>query len=364
MPRKAPTGRVSGLFYTKLDTQQTKLHEQTLSKTPTEFGWKKGDAFDHSTRGLAYQIQPADPIETAFRHRDWLSDRSRVRKALVGCGRPKTRLDRFDACGADCVVQISGDGKDLRLRANYCGDRWCTPCMRARAAIVKDRLIKLIGKGPCAFTTLTLRRDDLPLADRRNRLLHCFAKLRRTKFWTRQVRAGAYCVQITRGSNGDHWHVHLHCIHTGTRLHKHGLSDAWKSTTRDSWVVDSQDVEDVEKQAAYVARYAAKGCEPDVVQDPEALLEAVASLAGARMLATFGEWRGVDFDRDDQDKTEWRSLGLLRSVAVRAASGEPWAIGVLRGLRVRIEASRSGFSFKSIPIEEGRSRAIGRHPDG
>lgn len=130
-------------------------------------------------------------------------------------------------------------------------------------------------------------------------------------------------------------------------------------TTKDSWVVDSQDVKDIKYAASYVARYASKGCEPDVVRDPEALREAVAALAGARMLATFGEWRGVDIERARDDATEWRSVGRIRNITADAIAGELWAIGILTQLKVTAHLDATGIVFKDIKWDTSGKDASG-----
>lgn len=348
--------RHGGLFFSPLETQQTKLHRPPSSAWRLVHRGIDAESDAPPRKPFPHVFGPAHEIETNFRHRGWKLLRSCVRDALVKTGRSRRVIERFDRCGSECHVEVSDDGQRFRLRANYCGSRWCHPCQAARARDVAAKLLSLMTGKETWFTTLTLRRDDKPLEERRDRLLQSFAKLRRQKIWLKNCAAGAYCVQITRGEHGDHWHVHLHCIHTGNGLHKSGLSDAWLDTTGDSWVVDSEKVSNPERQARYVARYASKGCEEDVLLDPIALREAVATLGGSRMLGTFGKWRGVEFESDCEEQSEWRRLGRLRDIAKAAVEKEAWAVGIMTALNVRACASGSSVRFETITRTQSERR--------
>lgn len=223
--------------------------------------------------------------------------------------------------------------------------------MRARAKVFAKKLIGLMHGQRCSFTTTTLRDDGKSLIERERRLSESFSKLMRQKFFKDNATGGACCLQITRGRHKDHWHIHLHILHVGKPFKTAELSSAWKAITGDSYIVHSRWVADATEDASYVARYATKGCEHDVLEDFEALLEAVVSLRGKRMLRTFGEWWGRGLDDECDDQTEWRRVGRLDHIASRARAGEAWAIGVFTSLGVKVSTSGTQLLFEDLDLQ-------------
>jgi len=273
-------------------------------------------------------------------------------------------MHRFRECGSDCVVECREDGQAHRLKANYCGDRWCVPCMNARARVVRDYLLDLIKDRPATFETFTIKRDDKPLTERLNRLLRSFRNLRRSPKYKCYVKQGAFVVQITRGKHKDHWHVHLHVLRLGRPIPKAVLSDLWLSITGDSHQVDSRRVVNSVEDASYVSRYAARGVDRDVTLDHDALVEAVCSLRGRRMFQPFGGWPPCRVEKPVKDSSAWRRVGRLVEVYEAARAGEVWATGIFRSLGVVV--SRNSSVPKFYPLLEDRGETIEepRAPDG
>jgi len=278
------------------------------------------------------KLVPACDVELAFRHGMWIADRDAVRAALVRANVPAARLERFDNCGAHCVVEYSPSAERYRVRASYCGDRFCLPCSTARAKKTMARMLDWTQGCRVRFVTLTLKRSDQPLKSVLDRLLKAFKKLRRQEFWLRAVKAGTAVVEITRGAARDHWHVHLHVLTVGTWLPVDELRAGWEIASEGSTVVDVRLIRDHQVGVAYVAKYAGKGWDQSVLEDADALLESVVALRGRRLLVNFGEW----YDRDDQlckaQPTDWKFIGRIRFVYEDALAGKPWGIGVLRAL--------------------------------
>lgn len=346
------TERSPGLFFSELDPVQTSPHRNAETQT----GWKpqhEGDRqWAKNAERAGRALPPATSLEIAFRHRGWLPDRKRVLSALRSANVGVARLERFCHCGNDAVCEVSPDGKRHRVRANYCGDRWCDPCIRARAVSLARRLSDRCRERRTLFVTLTIRRDDKNLIPRRRRLLKSFEKLRRHKDFRKRVTGGAACTQITRGKKGDHWHVHLHALVHADHLANGLLARMWQKATGDSFVVKVRAVGDADKDARYIARYASKGCEPDVVRDPEALVEAIVALRGARMLCTWGTWYGCESDAPREAPAEWRRVGRLDYIARCAAAGETWAVGVFRSLYAAIRFKHGRISFVDDGLEK------------
>lgn len=325
------------LFFTSLVSQEIKPHGEEDHYRRERKQPKGSHSFEALCATRPWVIPPASATETAFRHGSWLSDRQRVQEAMRVAAAPASRCERFDNCGSDCVVFVDTETHEYSLRANYCHDRLCVPCLRARSRRVQENLTRVCGIEKLRFITLTLAIDERGLSDRLDFLLESFVRLRAQKQWKKCVKAGAYFVEITRGKHGTHWHVHVHALITGSYLPQEDLREMWRKASKGSHIVDIRKVASNESAVSYVAKYATKGIDHGVLHDPIALAEAVKSLVGRRMLGTFGEWRNLgDLDISVDYGTKKR-VGRIDDIAAAALMGETWAIGVMKGLGRKME---------------------------
>ena len=322
----------SGLFLTSLVTQQTKSHRASKPAERRVREPKLSPEFERFCRQNQYRLPPAEESEVNFRHSGWIMERTRVRRALVAVNSKESRLERFDNCGGDCVVEWSKSRGRHRLKANYCGDRFCVPCCRARAARARAKLQSLVKGHQPLFITLTIASGKRSLIDALNHLLKSFAKLRRSKLWTGSVTAGAYVIEIKRGSGKGQWHPHIHALCIGCFMPQRELSDAWKQSTGDSFIVDVQRVRQDEKAVGYLGKYITKGWSAEVTRDHDSLVECIIALRGRRLLGTFGEWRNVDLERQDDGLEDWTRVGRLGDIIRAANAGQSWALGVMRSI--------------------------------
>jgi hypothetical protein len=145
------------------------------------------------------------------------------------------------------------------------------------------------------------------------------------------VAAGASFTEMTRGSDGEHWHVHAHAICRASFIEWQRLRDAWREASNGSHVVHVRGVGNKGDGAYYAAKYATKGYDESVWRDASALKEAVKSLSGRRLLSTFGGWWGVKPVDEARPDLCWEYLWSLEHVVTSAAGGEMWAIGLLSG---------------------------------
>lgn len=328
------SSRDSGLFFSSLVHQQTKTdlaaerkHRQS-GKERRETDWHKQVARQ------AFVLPPLQDAERVFRHGGWWRDRERVFEALQATAAPLGRQERFANCGCDCVIEYSPTLQKHRVRASYCGDRFCLPCSRSRSMKIQQNLIDWCRGERVRFVTLTQRPAGATLAENLNHLFRSFTKVRESKLWRAAVRAGVYTVEITRGQDGGHWHVHLHALVIGSYIDQAGLSEAWQRASGGSRIVDVREVKDHAQGVYYVAKYAAKGFSQSVLQHHDWLCECVCALRGRRLLGTFGEWRsrGLEVRVDDAD--DWHCVGRFVSVHAAALRGEEWALGTFRSLNV------------------------------
>lgn len=349
MPRMAPPVDQGPLFGgLQLENQQTKSHQRENTRKIERPRTAAEKDFDKRADREAFRAPPADAVETAFRHGWWFQDREKVIAAMKAANVGAARLERFLNCGCDAVVEYNAEERRHRIRANYCGDRWCYSCQKARAKKLAAALLAFVLMKQTKFITLTIRADQRSLVERRRHLLDSFGRLRRTKFFRSAITGGAYCTQVTRGDSGGHWHVHLHVLAHASYVCSRRLSRAWKECSGDSKIVHVRAVRNAEKDAGYVARYATKGCERDVVLDPDSLCEAVVALRGARMLATFGSFWGCRVVRMVPNNAGWARVGRLVHVYHAARRGEEWAAGCLRSLRVVVTGTGERPEFEYV----------------
>ena len=301
-----------------------------------------------------WEAPAATDLETAFRHSGWATDRERVLTALRAANVPEKRIQRFRECGAGCVIERCEESGAYRAVAFYCGDRCCIPCARARAARGRNAITALLRGKRARLVTFTRRSGVESLTDALDHLLASFAAVRRTKIWRDSVDGGAGVIEIKRGRFSGGWHVHLHCVVTGTWIDHSALSLAWHRATGDSPVVDIREIKDGEKGVGYVCKYLGKGFDHSVFASPDDLVECITALRGRRLLVAFGDWYGRVGDVDDRADGSWKLVGSLHMVRACAERGELWAQGVFIALgRARAAGSVDPAAGPIHPLEDG-----------
>jgi hypothetical protein len=332
-----------------LVNQQTSRQRRTqrAGDRNTQHRIVSGD-WDRRAGREACRPQPAEASETHFRHSGWLRDRARVRAALVACNVRAGRLDRFDECGANAVVEYSPSLKKHRIRGNYCGDRFCLPCGVARAQKATAKLLRLLGGRDCLKIELTIKGLERPLAESIDHLLASIVKLRRTDAFKKWCRAGFAFIEIKRGDRSGLWHPHLHVIADGSYISQKALSAAWFKATGDSDVVWISRVPADDDRLRYACKYAGKGWTREVATDHDSLVECVAALRGRRLVIPFGGWYGADPELEAPAATDWTRVDRITRVLEAVGRGESWAIGVFVSL--------------GWPEEEIRNKVLERRP--
>jgi hypothetical protein len=328
-----------------LDTQESSYDEprvdQIIARAKES---RSAKVWDAKTRG-GIAPRPARPVELAFRHGGWAANRKRIYQAMVDNGESPSALERFANCGASCEVSVSVDGQRAKLAARYCKHRFCVPCMKAKARIIKCNLGSWTEGLDPLMITLTLRPSEKPLGAILSHLLKSFARLRHSTRWLKSVDAGAYCVEITRGEKGDHWHVHLHAICLGGYFPQNELSAAWAVASRGSTIVHITRCSTGRKGIDYASEYASKGWASDCLGDPAWIRELLSGLRGRRLFGTFGGWRGRRVESEPVTGDGFRRVGSLMEIANHAARGEQWAIGICRLIGVAVVSDHGRISF-------------------
>jgi len=221
------------------------------------------------------------------------------------------------------VQRASHDPSILRIRADYCHDRFCAPCAAARGRSIAGRLRGWLAGRPARFVTLTLAADGGTLSQRLDRLFTAFRRLRRSGWWRSRVDGGATAVEVKWSVTSAHWHPHLHILCRGRYLEKTELSLQWHRASGDSYIVDVQLVRSDDDITHYVTKYVTKPGSNTVYREPDRLQEMIRSLHGRRLLLTFGDCKIPDTPDDEPDDTTWVTIGRLSSILSAAARGVP-----------------------------------------
>lgn len=116
-----------------------------------------------------------------------------------------------------------------------CGDRTCYPCQKKRQRRIHRRYHDIVAKmGSPKFLTLTLVRGPLTRHSVQ-KLRKSFNKMRHRKIWT--ATGGIYQIEIGT-IDGTTANLHVHAIIDSPRMEKADIRKAWKSITKDSYIVD------------------------------------------------------------------------------------------------------------------------------
>lgn len=278
-----------------------------------------------------------------FHHAGWASIRRRIWESLVRTQQAPSRLCSFGSCGSACYVQQSDiDASRFRLSGSRCNDRLCTPCANARSRRIQEALLAQMGGEGCLFITLTLCGRGEALAELIDRLYRHFKALRNHPTWSERIQGGAAFLEVKWSDKAQRWHPHLHIVADGRFVPQDQLSLAWRSISKDSFIVDVRRVRDQEACGRYVAKYASKPLNMSFGNTPRLLDEAVVALKGRRLCLCFGSWYGtpLSYAEDETladdlvDAAGWHSFFPLEDILRQAAEGDAWSQSVLRSAGV------------------------------
>lgn len=177
-----------------------------------------------------------------------------------------------------------------------CRDRLCPTCQRFRARDIRRRLRPLVqAADQVRFLTLTIPADDRSLGARIDALYGWFRDLRRRRSWTGHVKGGAFFLEVTRGSAGQHWHVHLHILVEGDYWSKEAIKTEWSAVVGKTANIDIRAIHGRQQAISYVTKYVVKGA--DVHDWPaDEVLDLATGLHRRRAMGTFGTWHAAIID--------------------------------------------------------------------
>jgi Replication protein len=282
-------------------------------------------------------------MSTCFRHSGWWKIRRKVHEALCRTHQSESRIRAFATCGASSWVQVNNVNPDrYRIQCSACHDRMCTPCANVRARRIREAVLKMIDHKQVSFITLTLSGFTADLTAMVDKLYRSFRYLRSHPLWESKVKGGAAFLEVKWNDKAGRWHPHLHIIADAKYIPQAELSAAWRSITNDSYIVHIERVQNEEKIAGYVVKYATKPLNASLMQDAHILDDTIHALRGRRLCLCFGSWYGTPLSAaedeeladDWEDAQGWHNLDPLDLVLARALEGALWATQLLDALHV------------------------------
>lgn len=280
---------------------------------------------------VVYDLRPPSLCQS-FRHSGWATDRLRVFHALQCTSQSASRLQSFADCGDRAYVYHSLDDPDVyRVAGSACHDRFCGPCTRERGQAIAANVTERLAGQRARFVTLTLKTDGLDLAAGILKLQRAFRRLLRSDFWLARVTGGAAFIETKRSSDNVRWHPHIHAIVQGKYLPHDLLKALWLRITGDSSIIRVQAVTDEASVVRYVTTYAAKCLRTADFPADADLREAVRALHGARLVRTFGSWRGASLT-DTPVAGTWEIVAPLADLLALAVAGDYDARAILSSL--------------------------------
>ena len=113
------------------------------------------------------------------------------------------------------------------------------------------------------------------------------------------VSAGAYSIEIKKGENSGEWHPHANLLLLSEdRILESAIKVEWKSITKDSKIAYCQVKDDDDKTVfVEIFKYALKFSEMEFDDN----FTAWETLRGRRLMGTFGDFRGLDIEKEDTE---------------------------------------------------------------
>ena len=268
--------------------------------------------FETSTTPSVWKVTRSQRV--AFSPKE-LRVRRRVVDALHACKTFKgNRLTRYLDCCSVPMLAIGTNGQPV-VTTSICRERLCPRCNRGRAASTAERVSQIaLRMDAPRFITLTIKHNAGETLDAvTDRLFDGFRRLRLDKRWKQRVKGGVWTYEVTRGTNGEQWHAHLHILADGDYYPQQELSIDWAKATNGSMIVDIRRVDSRGAAAKYITKYIAKGCDVEQWSTAE-ILEFAIGIYRRRTMGTFGTaFRRVT----DDEATEESGIAVSNIIGVQ-----------------------------------------------
>lgn len=284
-------------------------------------------------------------LEAKWRFRHCAELRQTLLSVAEWGGASAKAVARFRNCGSMAGVWKSESTGALKVLANHCRNRWCPRCRSYVQARTRRRIEKWLATADrprLKFATLTLKPSSRPLSEHLAHLLKSFRRLRSSRFWRALNVRGIGVAETTRGATGQNWHLHLHLLIEAPYMDARLLSDAWRTASSGSFIVNVKAVrkdQTQERLVEYLAGYMAKEPPGVAATDAKLVTEWVAALTASHWVVAFGQRRTADHQEEpaeEKDPGPWTYVSSLAKLILAAHGGHE----VARELLGRLESSR------------------------
>jgi hypothetical protein len=244
------------------------------------------------------------------------------------------RAAKLEQCCRYPALRAKPDG-ELIVCPQRCRDRCCPHCSTYRARETGARAVEAARRFDSArLLTLTVPHVDDFLPDQIAAIRAAFGRLRRSASWRQHVRGGVYGFEVKLSATDSCWHPHLHVIADGEFYPRDELREAWRAALNhpkspwkiapsDPLIVDARYVRNRSDVASYVAKYVAKAA--DLASWPPPFVREFAiSMAGQRLLNTFGSMHGAKLDPRDanDDPAATTHVASITTLNIAAGRGQ------------------------------------------
>jgi hypothetical protein len=298
------------------------------SRPSLRAGFARGGAAEGGARGARYlDTHLATSSQKVYRgdtHTGYRMHRVAVRKdnveRLVNAlnkGGEEKEAKRLSCCG-EWFSEGRCDRGGVRLEPNPCNSIFCVNCAGRKSRSIQRRLLTRVQAKRSNNWLLTLTVPNVPSLsrDHLDRLISCFAKLRRTKAWKSyptmtgkrgRVTGGFYALECNVSKTRGDWHPHLHVLIQLSRKHH----DVWKDELLAEWSRITGDAKNLHLDRAYsrnrrgrklynrvnlgtlkeLVKYATKAA--DFADSPERVCEFLRAFKNVRRIQCFGSFVGA-----------------------------------------------------------------------
>ncbi len=259
-----------------------------------------------------------------------------------------SRLEKFDPKGAlrmrQCcsvfVTTTCGQHTVKSYPAFRCKKLICPDCAADRAnRLSRQTELKIAeamqtNSGRLCLLTLTIKNTPT-YEGGLLKLKENFTKFKRSKVWREHIKGYFGSFEHTFNPKTNDFHIHLHLIVLrGKFWSQPDISDAWRSVTGDSFIVDIRQIKDIHKGVKEVCKYIVKSV--DLIKMPdEKFREVVEMKKGTRMFISGGCFFNVKLDDDADDLDE----GIFSQFAELKA-GDPCPFCKEELFEVRVDRSQ------------------------
>ena len=259
---------------------------------------------------------------TPARHRAWAIDRQLILDALQETYQPHSRIRAFATCGNGAWILKRDDADhEYAIVPQFCHDRFCVPCARQRAWLIRKNLSAHLPGHALRFITLTMRSGSEPLVELLDKLRDAFTKLRKHVFWYTKVYGGVAFIETKWSEHAHRWHPHLHILAHGKYIAVGPLTSIWKQITGTSFIVDVGLVRDPTHALRYITKYCTKPMDARTLTEPARLRECILAMRGRKLCGAFGDWAHLNL-LDPVSEGKWSLLCPLSGLATLCREGD------------------------------------------